>query len=62
MTIVHLNLNCQIGWIVATNQNGEGAKTLWTWRKESYLPHTIPITMSHIMNALGCYLSLKNLP
>ena len=30
MTIVHLNLSYLIGWIVATNQNGEDAKTLWT--------------------------------
>ena len=27
MTIVHLNLSYLIGWIVATNQNGEDAKT-----------------------------------
>ena len=30
MTIVHLNLSFLIGWIVATNQNGEDAKSLWT--------------------------------
>ena len=30
MTIVHINLSYLIGWIVATNQNGEAAKTLWT--------------------------------
>ena len=28
--IVHPNLNCHIGWIVATSRNGKGAKTLWT--------------------------------
>ena len=30
MTIVHLNLSYLTGWIVATNQNGEDAKTHWT--------------------------------
>ena len=30
MTIVHLNLSYLLGWIVATNQKGEDAKTFWT--------------------------------
>ena len=53
MTIAHLTLSYLIGWIVATNQNGEDAKTLWTWIKVSYLLLTILITMSHIKNVLG---------
>ena len=59
MTIAHLNLNCLPGWIVAISQNGEGAKTLWTWRKEFSHLHTIPTTMSHTKNALGWYQFLK---
>ena len=53
MTIVRLNLSYLLGWIVATDQNGEDAKTLWTWIKVSYLLLTILITMSHIKNVLG---------
>ena len=30
MTIVRLNLSYLLGWIVATNQKGEDAKTFWT--------------------------------
>ena len=59
MTIVHLNLSYLIGWIVATNQNGEDAKTLWTQIKVHYLLLTIQITMNHIKNALGGYQSQK---
>ena len=53
VTIARLNLNFRTGWIVAISQNGEGAKTLWTWRKEFSHLHTIPTTMSPIKNALG---------
>ena len=53
MTIVHLDLNYLNGWIVATNQNGEDAKTLWTQIKVFYLLLTIQITMKHIKSALG---------
>ena len=53
ITIAHLNLNCLLGWIVATNQNGEDARTLWTYIKVSYCLLIIQITMIHFKNALG---------